>query len=167
MCVEREVREESFEQRRDWDQARHEEQRVNLGLSTDAVRVSIARPSFGRPDVHVSLSRRLPLHPPLPMSENGSSSSLPTSPVTAVPDSPARRIRKFARDNSQRRGPASVVSETTEGNGDYFGSANLPFSFSSASLTLSAVPQEWSSSKHGFHGQWLSGLAILWCLYHL
>ena len=86
------------------------------------------------------------------MSENGSISSLPTSPVTAVPDSPLKRIRKLVRDNPQRSGPASVISETTEGNGDYFGSANLPFSFSSASLALSAVPQEWSSSKHGFHG---------------
>ncbi|KAF9651471.1 Vps54-domain-containing protein [Thelephora ganbajun] len=85
------------------------------------------------------------------MSDNDSVSSLPTSPVTAVPDSPTKPIRKLTRDNLQRRGAASVVSETTEGNGDYFGSANLPFSFSSASLALSAVPQEWSSSKHGFH----------------
>lgn len=85
------------------------------------------------------------------MSESGSVSSLPTSPVTAVPDSPNKRTRKLAWDNLQRRGPASVVSETTEGNGDCFGPANLPFSFSSASLALSAVPQEWSSSKHGFH----------------
>ena len=86
------------------------------------------------------------------MSDNGSVSSLPTSPLTAVPDSPTKRIRKLAWDNPSRKGPASVVSEATEGNGDYFGPANLPFSFSASSLALSAVPQEWSSSKHGFHG---------------
>ena len=40
MCVEREESEESLERRRNWDHARHEE-RVNLGLSTDAVCVSI------------------------------------------------------------------------------------------------------------------------------
>ena len=94
------------------------------------------------------------------MSDNGSTSSLPTSPLTAVPDSPTKRIPKLARDNQSRRGPTSVVSETTEGNGDYFGPANLPFSFSSASLVLSAVPQEWSSSKHGFHGAFPSGFAV-------
>ena len=95
------------------------------------------------------------------MSDNDSVSSLPTSPVTVVPDSPKKRNRKLAQwDNPQRTGPASVVSETTEGNGDYFGPANLPFSFSSASLALSAVPQEWSSSRHGFHGMPPSGLIV-------
>ena len=94
------------------------------------------------------------------MSDNGSISSLPTSPLTAVPDSPVKRTRKLAWDNQSRRGPGSVISETTEGNGDYFGPANLPFSFSSTSLILSAVPQEWSSSKHGFHGAWSSNLGV-------
>ena len=52
----------------------------------------------------------------------------------------------------------------TEGNGNYFGSANLPFSFSLASLALSAVPQEWSGSKHRFHSAWLSSSIVL-CIY--
>jgi vacuolar protein sorting-associated protein 54 len=51
------------------------------------------------------------------------------------------------------------VSGTTEGRGgDYF---NLPtptpfplgaLNASTANLTLGALPDEWSSSKHGFHG---------------
>lgn len=81
-------------------------------------------------------------------SDNGSESSLPVSPTTTVPDLPFIRTNRAA---AQRRG--SVFSETTEGYGDYNASnANLPFSFSSASLALAAVPQEWSSAKHGFHG---------------
>ena len=64
VCVEREVSEEGFERRRDWDHARHEE-RVNPGRSTDAARVSwsITRPGFGRLKTHVSLR---PLHLPPP-----------------------------------------------------------------------------------------------------
>lgn len=101
------------------------------------------------------------------MSDNGSTVSLPTSPVTAVPDSPAKRIRRLARDDQPRRGPASITSETTEANGGYPGSVNLPFNLSSVSLALAAVPHEWSSSKHGFHGAWLFNTWIFWSLHHL
>jgi vacuolar protein sorting-associated protein 54 len=78
------------------------------------------------------------------MSDHSSSSSLPTSPVTNLPELP------YIKQQARRTGPGSIFSETTEGYGDY--TTNLPFTFSSASLALAAVPQEWSSAKHGFHG---------------
>ena len=161
--VEREMGEESFERRWDWDHARHGG-RMSLHKEDcqPTRRVTAFRSRSLKPDsvdIRACLFETRSLGPEdSSMSDNGSASSLPTSPVTAVPDSPGKRTRKLAWDNPQRRGPASVVSETTEGNGDYFTPANLPFSFSSASLALSAVPREWSSSKHGFHGAWLSTL---------
>ncbi|KAJ3824734.1 vacuolar protein sorting-associated protein 54 [Lentinula raphanica] len=54
----------------------------------------------------------------------------------------------------ERRGPESVSGTTTNGQ-DYFAAApaGLGFHFggSTASLNLGALPNEWSSSKHGFH----------------
>ncbi|KAJ3993958.1 vacuolar protein sorting-associated protein 54 [Lentinula boryana] len=71
---------------------------------------------------------------------------------TPIADPSSNRYR-FAWD-PERRGPESVSGTTTNGQ-DYFAAApaGLGFHFggSTASLNLGALPNEWSSSKHGFH----------------
>jgi vacuolar protein sorting-associated protein 54 len=88
------------------------------------------------------------------MSDNDSSSSRPASPISALPDVQSSRLQRLPLNSiSRKAGPGSVLSETTEGHGDYYASTvHLPFSFSSTSLALPTVPQDWSSAKHGFHG---------------
>lgn len=52
------------------------------------------------------------------------------------------------------------MSETTEGRGgDYFGvSPRMDlFGVSSTALAQGALPMEWSSTKHGFHGACVYG----------
>ncbi|KII89130.1 hypothetical protein PLICRDRAFT_40765 [Plicaturopsis crispa FD-325 SS-3] len=90
------------------------------------------------------------------MSEHSSSISRPASPVGPLPDLHPARPYRFNWDPSSRRpaGPGSV-SETTEGRGgDYFASqtpAFGAFNTSSTNLAQGALPEDWSSSKHGFH----------------
>lgn len=93
------------------------------------------------------------------MSETASTSSRPTSPTPTLPHVTTSRPYRFQWDPASRRpGPGSVISEATEGRGDNWGtpSPGAGFynqNFSSTSLTLGALPQEWSSAKHGFHGE--------------
>ncbi|KIK59593.1 hypothetical protein GYMLUDRAFT_74478 [Collybiopsis luxurians FD-317 M1] len=74
---------------------------------------------------------------------------------TATPTAgPSSSRYRFNWDPSERRGPESVSGTTTYGQ-DYFAAAptGLGFHFggSTASLNLGALPNEWSSSKFGFH----------------
>lgn len=90
------------------------------------------------------------------MSEEQSlaSTSRPGSPVGTLPDFSLSKPYRFTWDASARKaGPASV-SGTSEGRGDYFAykPALRNFNFSSTSLALGAVPQDWSSAKYGFNG---------------
>ncbi|EKM82490.1 hypothetical protein AGABI1DRAFT_117956 [Agaricus bisporus var. burnettii JB137-S8] len=93
------------------------------------------------------------------MSEVSSVSSRPPTPsnlpVNPVP--PARPYR-FTWDPSTRRPGPESVSGTTEGRGaDYFNQQTpTPFPLgalnpSAAVLESSSLPNEWSSSRHGFH----------------
>jgi vacuolar protein sorting-associated protein 54 len=89
------------------------------------------------------------------MSDHSSSPSRSGTPVGDLPGVPAARPYRFTWDpSSRRKGPGSV-SETTEGRGgDYFGvmpRVDLN-GVVSTSLAQEALPMEWSSSKHGFHG---------------
>ncbi|KAJ3850623.1 vacuolar protein sorting-associated protein 54 [Lentinula lateritia] len=72
--------------------------------------------------------------------------------VTPTADPSSSRYR-FTYD-PERRGPESISGTTTHGQ-DYFAAApaGLGFHFggSTVSLNLGALPNEWSSSKHGFH----------------
>ncbi|KAF5373709.1 hypothetical protein D9758_000748 [Tetrapyrgos nigripes] len=74
--------------------------------------------------------------------------SRPGSPVTPLPNQTQYRF------NWDRKGPESV-SGTTTGPNDYF--ANAPprlahlFGGSTISLTIPALPNEWSSASQGFH----------------
>jgi vacuolar protein sorting-associated protein 54 len=95
------------------------------------------------------------------MSEDTSTPSRAASPVGNLPDIPssARPFRFTWDPSSRRKGPASV-SETTEGRGgDYFGvSPRMDlFGDSSTALAQGALPMEWSSTKHGFHGACVYG----------
>lgn len=91
------------------------------------------------------------------MSDSSSIPSRPPSPISALPDLPTARPYRFTWDPTTRKPGPESVSGTTEGRGggDYF-SAQPRLTFlnntSSLSLHLSALPTEWSSSKHGFHG---------------
>lgn len=104
------------------------------------------------------------------MSNSSPASSRASSPVTAHPDvspydtttptaGPSSSRYHFSWDPSERRGPESVSGTTAYGQ-DYFAAAptGLGFHFggSTASLNLGALPSEWSSSKHGFHGKQFS-----------
>lgn len=92
------------------------------------------------------------------MSDSESITSRPVTPVSALPDLPnTARPYRFTWDPASRRPGPESVSGTTEGRGggDYF-SAQPRLGFlntsSTATLTLGALPTEWSSSRHGFHG---------------
>ena len=94
------------------------------------------------------------------MSDNTSTHSRPASPTTGTPPIPTdTRPYRFTWDpsSSRRQGPASV-SETTEGRGAraeyHFGVSPRVdlFGVSSSQLAQGALPLQWSSSKHGFHG---------------
>ena len=86
--------------------------------------------------------------------ESVPSTSRPGSPVAPLPELSAARPYRFTWDASTRKpGPASV-SGTSEGRGDYI-SYRAPlgqFNISASSLTLGAIPPEWSSTKQGFNG---------------
>lgn len=94
------------------------------------------------------------------MSEISSTPSRPTTPADAVPQQiPPARPYRFTWDPSSRRPGPESVSGTTEGRGvDYFNQPTpTPFPLgvlntSTTSLALGALPNEWSSSRHGFHG---------------
>ena len=89
------------------------------------------------------------------MSDSSSILSRPSSPLLDL--LPAARPYRFTWDPTSRRPGPESVSGTTEGRGggDLF-SAQPRLSFlnnsSSLSLQQGALPSEWSSSKHGFHG---------------
>ncbi|THU85634.1 Vps54-domain-containing protein [Dendrothele bispora CBS 962.96] len=80
--------------------------------------------------------------------DSNPTASRPGSPISALPNQTQYRF------NWETKGPESV-SGTTTGPNDYF--ANAPprlahlFGGSTASLTLSALPSEWSSTSDGFH----------------
>ncbi len=82
------------------------------------------------------------------------STSRPGSPVGPLPDFANNRPYRFAWDGAGRKQGPPSLSGTSEGRGDYF--AYKPtlgnLNFSSASLALGAIPQEWSSAKLGFNG---------------
>lgn len=89
---------------------------------------------------------------------NTSGISRPTSPVPALPDT-ARPYRFNWDPASRQPGPESVSGTTTDGRGpDYYNAiprlGHLNLNSSTATLSLGALPVEWSSSKHGFHGTW-------------
>ncbi|KXN92270.1 Vacuolar protein sorting-associated protein 54 [Leucoagaricus sp. SymC.cos] len=93
------------------------------------------------------------------MSESSSTPSRPTTPANATATQiPTARPYRFTWDASSRRPGPESVSGTTEGRGgDYFNQPTLtPFPLgalntSTTTLALGALPNEWSSSKHGFH----------------
>jgi len=99
------------------------------------------------------------------MSEISSSPSRPTTPAYAsVNQTPTTRPYRFTWDHSSRPGPESV-SGTTEGRGGDYVNQSIPTPFplgtlntSTTNLALGALPTEWSSSKHGFHGTLLHSL---------
>ncbi|SRR5258706_8894016 len=88
------------------------------------------------------------------------STSRPGSPVGSLPGGfPNTRqpAFRFNWDPSQRRrqGPGSVLSDNESRMG--FGSASVTprddiFNLSSATLSSGALPNDWSSVRHGFHG---------------
>lgn len=90
------------------------------------------------------------------MSDYASSSSRPASPVGELPQlANSARPYRFTWDAAQRKpGPRSVVSETTEGRGDYFAGQTSydPITASGSTSNLASLPPQWSSSVHGFHG---------------
>jgi vacuolar protein sorting-associated protein 54 len=92
------------------------------------------------------------------MSDYTSTPSRPASPIGSLRDFPSSRqpAYRFQWDaGTRRQGPGSV-SEATEGRGDYFAAPPrvdiYGASASTTNLALNVLPQEWSSSKHGFHG---------------
>lgn len=95
------------------------------------------------------------------MSEISSAPSRPTTPAYAsVIQTPTTRPYRFTWDHSSRLGPESV-SGTTEGRGGDYVNQPIPIptpfplgtlNTSTTNLALGALPTEWSSSKHGFHG---------------
>ncbi|KAK2466748.1 hypothetical protein APHAL10511_001006 [Amanita phalloides] len=85
------------------------------------------------------------------MSEPGSSPPSPSA--TLPPDLPTARPFRFTWDPaSRRRGPESV-SGTTDGRGADYIAPTLGFlnTSSTATLPLTALPAEWSCSRHGFN----------------
>ena len=92
------------------------------------------------------------------MSEPSKSSpSRPATPIGALPDfQNTRPAYRFTYDTGTRRQGPESVSGMTDGRGaDYFGAPpKLGFlNTASPALALGALPAEWSSSKHGFHGK--------------
>lgn len=89
------------------------------------------------------------------MSDYTSNSSRPASPVAVSPDPLTARPQayRFNWDAAARlQGPGSV-SETTDARGGYFSSTpRVDIYGASSSSQLAAVPSQWSSAKHGFHG---------------
>lgn len=94
------------------------------------------------------------------MSELSSPSSRPATPsLPQTPAVPPARPYRFTWDPSTRRPGPESVSGTTEGRGaDYFNQPPpTPFPLgalnsSTTHLESRSLPNEWSSSKHGFHG---------------
>ena len=80
----------------------------------------------------------------------------PDIPQTARPQQPFR----FQWDNASRKGPASVYSETTDARADI---PPLPIrpelNTNLSTFAAGALPSEWSSSRHGFHGTFVLDLA--------
>lgn len=92
------------------------------------------------------------------MSEQQSetSTSRPGSPVAPLPDFSTARPYRFNWDAASRKQGPPSVSGTSEGRGDYFAyKPTLNIAFSSSSLGLGSIPQDWSSAKHGFNGVFL------------
>lgn len=89
------------------------------------------------------------------MSDNTSIPSRPATPVAELPNFSHARPYRFTWDAAARRPGPGSISATTEGRGDYFGDAT-PYDVynnaSLASLQLGALPSDWSSARHGFHG---------------
>lgn len=90
------------------------------------------------------------------MSDYTSNPSRPGSPIAPLPDIMTARpaAYRFNWDPASRKPGPGSVSETTEGRADYF-SATPKVEIYGASTTnlLQDVTNEWSSSRHGFHGQ--------------
>lgn len=87
-------------------------------------------------------------------SESSPSSSRPETPLAASPEPQTARPYRFNWDPATRRPGPESVSGTTEGRGDYFYAQPRVDFLDNASSTLAvgALPSEWSSSRHGFHG---------------
>ena len=96
------------------------------------------------------------------MSDHSSTPSRPATPVAELPSTSQVRPYRFTWDptSARRTGPGSV-SATTEGHAEYYGNAtpyDLYGNASLASLQHGALPAEWSSTKHGFHGTYTTVL---------
>ncbi|KAG5643229.1 hypothetical protein DXG03_001313 [Asterophora parasitica] len=76
---------------------------------------------------------------------------IPPSPISALPLT-ARPYRFTWDPAARRQGPESVAGTTDagRGGGDYFSAQPRLGLFASGAAPI--LPQEWSSSKHGFHG---------------
>ncbi|KZV81546.1 Vps54-domain-containing protein [Exidia glandulosa HHB12029] len=74
--------------------------------------------------------------------------------LPALPNFSRQQPYRFHWDQATRRqGPGSVYSETTDARADLLATGPRPELLDStlSSLAPGAFPQEWSSSKHGFH----------------
>src|SRR5262245_30057448 len=87
------------------------------------------------------------------MSDHSSSATRPVSPVAGAP--PTARPYRFTLDPgaARRPGPGSVSEATEPAQAEYVVAQPRPDLLPSAStLVVGALPADWSSSKHGFHG---------------
>src|ERR1700733_2267460 len=89
------------------------------------------------------------------MSDHSSSPSRAASVVDLSPGIQTARPYRFTWDPSTRMPGPGSVSEATEGKGDYIESRLRPDALNANLTTLApgALPAEWSSTKHGFHGK--------------
>lgn len=89
------------------------------------------------------------------MSDTSTSPSRVGTPVSVVGDEiHTARPYRFTWDPSTRKPGPESVSGTTEGRGDYFHTHLPPLGFlniSTTTLAVGALPEEWSSTRHGFH----------------
>jgi vacuolar protein sorting-associated protein 54 len=88
------------------------------------------------------------------MSDHSSSPSRAQTPVSTLPEHiHTARPYRFNWDPSSRKPGPESVSGTTEGReGDYFSAEPRLNLNTPTTLPLGALPLEWSSAKHGFHG---------------
>ena len=93
------------------------------------------------------------------MSDTSTSPSRVGTPVSVAGDEiHTARPYRFTWDPSTRKPGPESVSGTTEGRGDYFHTQLPPLGFlntSTTTLAVGALPEEWSSTRHGFHGSCL------------
>ncbi|KAF5381030.1 hypothetical protein D9615_004150 [Tricholomella constricta] len=94
-----------------------------------------------------------------PMSDDESvAQDRPPSPISALPNT----ARPYRFTWGHRPGPESVSGTTDgRGGGDYFSAQPRLNTSSTATLAPGALPQHWSSAKHGFHGMFLRHVSYL------